>query len=125
MSCLVRAPYGLQEKRRLRNLLFNGSRSYSVPASSSPESPPSLPPFDYEPRPYDGLSADEIFRKRKVFLGPSLFHYYLKPLKIVEGKMQYLFDESGKRYLDAFAGIVMVSCGHYHPDIVNATVEQI
>lgn len=38
--------------------------------------------------------------------------------------MQYLYDESGKRYLDAFAGIVTVSCGHCHPDIVNAIVEQ-
>lgn len=38
--------------------------------------------------------------------------------------MQYLFDENGKRYLDAFAGIVTVSCGHCHPDILNAITEQ-
>lgn len=38
--------------------------------------------------------------------------------------MQYLFDESGRRYLDAFAGIVTVSCGHCHPDILNAVIEQ-
>lgn len=38
--------------------------------------------------------------------------------------MQYLFDENGKRYLDAFAGIVTVSCGHCHPDVVNAVVDQ-
>ena len=34
--------------------------------------------------------------------------------------MQYLFDENGRRYLDAIAGIVTVSCGHCHPDIVKA-----
>jgi 4-aminobutyrate aminotransferase-like enzyme len=45
-------------------------------------------------------------------------------LNIVEGKMQYLYDENGKRYLDCFGGIVTVSCGHCHPDIVNAVVEQ-
>lgn len=45
-------------------------------------------------------------------------------LNIVEGKMQYLFDENGKRYLDAFAGIVTVSCGHCHPDILDAISEQ-
>jgi alanine-glyoxylate transaminase / (R)-3-amino-2-methylpropionate-pyruvate transaminase len=45
-------------------------------------------------------------------------------LNIVEGKMQYLYDEHGKRYLDCFGGIVTVSCGHCHPDIVNAVVEQ-
>lgn len=70
------------------------------------------------------MMADEILKKRKEFLGPSLFYYYQKPLNIVEGKMQYLYDESGKRYLDAFAGIVTVSCGHCHPDVVNAVVEQ-
>lgn len=38
--------------------------------------------------------------------------------------MQYLFDENGKRYLDAFAGIVTVSCGHCHPDVLSAIMEQ-
>uniref|UniRef100_A0A6V7QWD3 alanine--glyoxylate transaminase n=1 Tax=Ananas comosus var. bracteatus TaxID=296719 RepID=A0A6V7QWD3_ANACO len=86
--------------------------------------PPALPPFDHQPRHYAGISGDEILRKRKTFLGPSLFYYYQNPLNIVEGKMQYLYDESGKRYLDCFAGIVTVSCGHCHPDVVNAVVEQ-
>lgn len=45
-------------------------------------------------------------------------------INIVEGKMQYLFDEDGKRYLDAIAGVVTVSCGHCHPDVVNAIMEQ-
>ena len=45
-------------------------------------------------------------------------------LNIVEGKMQYLFDENGRRYLDAFAGKVTVSCGHCHPQILNAIMEQ-
>lgn len=53
----------------------------------------------------------------------STSHFWVQ-LNIVEGKMQYLFDESGKRYLDAFAGIVTVSCGHCHPDIVDAITEQ-
>jgi len=38
---------------------------------------------------------------------------------IVEGKMQYLFDETGRRYLDLFAGIVTVSCGHCHPKVLQ------
>lgn len=45
-------------------------------------------------------------------------------LNVVEGKMQYLFDDKGRRYLDAFAGIVTVSCGHCHPDILDAIMEQ-
>ena len=50
--------------------------------------------------------------------------YQLLQLNIVEGKMQYLFDESGRRYLDAFAGIVTVSVGHCHPAVVDAVVKQ-
>lgn len=38
--------------------------------------------------------------------------------------MQYLYDENGRRYLDAFAGIVTVSCGHCHPQVLNAIMEQ-
>jgi alanine-glyoxylate transaminase/(R)-3-amino-2-methylpropionate-pyruvate transaminase len=44
---------------------------------------------------------------------------------IVEGQMQYVFDETGRRYLDMFGGIVTVSCGHCHPKIVKAVVDQI
>lgn len=45
-------------------------------------------------------------------------------LNVVAGKRQYLFDEKGRRYLDAFGGIATVSCGHCHPDVVDAIVSQ-
>ncbi|KAL5714783.1 glycine transaminase [Ranunculus cassubicifolius] len=106
----------LDSKSKLQNL----SSLYNFSSISAPK----IPPFDYQPKEYKGPLADEVFQKRKKYLGPSLFHYYQKPLNIVEGKMQYLFDENGRRYLDAFAGIVTVSCGHCHPEIVNAVVEQ-
>ncbi|VVA29520.1 PREDICTED: alanine--glyoxylate aminotransferase [Prunus dulcis] len=36
-----------------------------------------------------------------------------------------MFDESGRRYLDnGFGGIATVSCGHCHPDVVEAIVNQ-
>lgn len=43
---------------------------------------------------------------------------------ITDGKMQYLYDETGRRYLDAFAGIVTVSVGHCHPGVLAAIREQ-
>lgn len=46
-------------------------------------------------------------------------------LNIVAGKRQYLFDENGRRYLDGFAGIAVVSCGHGHPDVVQAIIDQV
>ncbi len=44
---------------------------------------------------------------------------------LVDGRMQYVWDETGKQYLDAFAGIVTVSVGHCHPEIVAKVREQV
>ncbi len=79
-----------------------------------------LPPFDFQPQPYSGLSANEVLDLRREFVSPGIFHYYRDPLMIVGGRGQYLFDEKGRRYLDAFGGIVSVSVGHCHPKVVAA-----
>lgn len=42
---------------------------------------PKIPPFDYSPPPYSGPSLDEIFKKRKEFLSPSMFYFYKKPVR--------------------------------------------
>jgi alanine-glyoxylate transaminase / (R)-3-amino-2-methylpropionate-pyruvate transaminase len=83
-----------------------------------------LPPYSYIPLPYEGPSPSEVLALRKEFLNPAIFHYYKRPIMIVEGKGQYLFDEKGKRYLDGFGGIVTVSVGHCHPDVVKAAHAQ-
>jgi alanine-glyoxylate transaminase/(R)-3-amino-2-methylpropionate-pyruvate transaminase len=83
-----------------------------------------LPPTSHQPKPYTGPSADEVYRLRKEFLNPALFHLYQKPLMIVEGKGQYVWDDQGRRYLDAFAGIATVSVGHCHPYVLEAMRKQ-
>jgi alanine-glyoxylate transaminase/(R)-3-amino-2-methylpropionate-pyruvate transaminase len=85
---------------------------------------PQLPPCDHQPRPYDGPGFDEVAALRQRYLSPALLTYYKKPLMVVEGSMQYLFDETGRRYLDGFGGIVTVSVGHCHPEVVAAAKEQ-
>jgi alanine-glyoxylate transaminase/(R)-3-amino-2-methylpropionate-pyruvate transaminase len=70
--------------------------------------------------PYEGPSPAEVLQMRKDFVNPAIFHYYKKPVMIVEGKGQYLYDETGRRYLDGFGGIVTVSVGHCHPEVVKA-----
>ena len=70
---------------------------------------PALPPTDHQPRPYTGLAKAEVLALRKQFASPAIFTLYREPLMIVEGHMQYLYDETGRRYLDLFAGIVTVS----------------
>jgi acetylornithine/succinyldiaminopimelate/putrescine aminotransferase len=42
-----------------------------------------------------------------------------------QGRMQWLWDQEGKRYLDMFAGIVTVSVGHCHPRVTAALQKQI
>lgn len=39
--------------------------------------------------------------------------------------MQYLYDHTGKRYLDLFAGVSVLNCGHCNPDILGATQAQL
>src|SRR5438046_8414982 len=85
---------------------------------------PQLPPFDHQPKPYLGPSFDDVLALRKQFINPAIFAYYKKPVLIVEGRGQYLFDEKGRRYLDGFAGIVTVSVGHCHPHVVAAASRQ-
>ncbi len=85
----------------------------------------SMPPSDHSPRPYTGPSRAEVLAMRKQFANPAIFALYKDPLMIVEGHMQWLFDETGRRYLDMFAGIVTVSCGHCHPRITKAIHDQV
>lgn len=85
---------------------------------------PSLPPCDHQPRPYDGPSFEESLRLRREFINPGIFHYYKEPLMLVEGHMQYLWDQNGRRFLDGFGGIVTVSVGHCHPEVTEALISQ-
>jgi alanine-glyoxylate transaminase / (R)-3-amino-2-methylpropionate-pyruvate transaminase len=83
-----------------------------------------LPPTSHTPAPYAGPSLEQVLAQRKQFLNPGLFLYYKQPIMIVEGKMQYVWDSTGKRYLDGLGGIVTVSVGHCHPHILKAMNEQ-
>jgi alanine-glyoxylate transaminase/(R)-3-amino-2-methylpropionate-pyruvate transaminase len=86
---------------------------------------PQMPECGYTPRPYDGPSRAEVLAMRKQFANPAIFTIYKNPIMIVEGHMQWLFDETGKRYLDMLAGIVTVSCGHCHPKVTKAIHNQV
>ncbi|MCR4435692.1 MAG: aspartate aminotransferase family protein [Clostridiales bacterium] len=70
------------------------------------------------------IGPEAIIEKKKQYLIPCTSHFYKNPPQMVRGSMQYLFDHQGKRYLDCFAGVSVVSCGHCNPEIVQKTVEQ-
>src|SRR5688500_1038959 len=63
-----------------------------------------------------------ILDARKRLLGRNLSIAYDNPIKIVRGSMQYLYDEAGRQYLDAYNNVAHV--GHCHPKVVQAGVEQ-
>ena len=103
-----------------RGLLGETLASITTVARPTPE----LPPFAYTPPPYTGPSKTEVLKLRTEFMNPAIFHFYKDPVMITAGKQQYLYDESGRRYLDCFAGIVTVSCGHCHPTVDAAVARQ-
>ncbi len=51
--------------------------------------------------------------------------YRRHKLSLKKAKLQYVWDESGKRYLDFFAGISVTNFGHCNPVIVKAVTDQI
>jgi acetylornithine aminotransferase len=55
----------------------------------------------------------------------NLMNTYMRlPVTFVKGKGVWLWDDQGKRYLDALAGIAVCSLGHCHPKLVKAISEQ-
>lgn len=83
-----------------------------------------LPPCNHQPKKYAGPSAAEVLALRRQYMNPAIFLYYKNPIMLVEGAMQYVWDDTGKRYLDAIGGIVTVSVGHCHPHVVAAANQQ-
>ncbi len=68
-------------------------------------------------------TTEELLQARVRQLGGSVRVAYDQPLKIVRGWMQYLYDESGRAYLDAVNNVCHV--GHCHPKVVRAAQRQI
>lgn len=50
--------------------------------------------------------------------------YSRQPVAFVRGEGAYLWDEAGKRYLDAVAGVAVNGLGHAHPKLVKAIADQ-
>ena len=64
----------------------------------------------------------EIMRRRTEHLGPSLSVAYRRPLTIVRGFRQFLYDVDGQPFLDAVNNVPHV--GHSHPRVVAAAAQQ-
>ncbi len=65
----------------------------------------------------------ETLAARRALLGKNVSISYERPLKIVRGWMQYLYDDTGRAYLDVYNNVPLV--GHGHPRVVKAVQEQL
>ena len=67
-------------------------------------------------------SGAEIATRRAERIGYNLSLTYQTPITFVRGAGQYLYDENGRRYLDAYNNVPHV--GHSHPHVVRAAARQ-
>jgi 4-aminobutyrate aminotransferase-like enzyme len=67
-------------------------------------------------------SISDTLAARRKYTGRNLSISYRNPIKMVRGWRQYLFDDTGRRYLDAYNNIPHV--GHCHPKVVEAASRQ-
>jgi alanine-glyoxylate transaminase/(R)-3-amino-2-methylpropionate-pyruvate transaminase len=65
--------------------------------------------------PYTGKSYEQLREDRKYIFPFYGHHYYKDPLLIVQGFKEYLYDHTGKQYIDLVGGISCVNIGHSHP----------
>jgi 4-aminobutyrate aminotransferase-like enzyme/Ser/Thr protein kinase RdoA (MazF antagonist) len=68
-------------------------------------------------------SKAETLAARQARVGRNLSISYQEPLKIVRGWMQYLYDETGRAFLDVYNNVPIV--GHSHPRVVRAAQAQL
>jgi 4-aminobutyrate aminotransferase-like enzyme len=68
------------------------------------------------------MNSDEILAARRRTIGGNVSIGYRRPVHVVRGAMQYLFDDTGRRYLDGYNNVPHV--GHCHPRVVDAAARQ-
>lgn len=68
------------------------------------------------------LPLAETAAERRERTGGNLSIAYEAPVKVVRGWKQYLFDDTGRRFIDAYNNVPHV--GHSHPRVVDAGIAQ-
>jgi alanine-glyoxylate transaminase / (R)-3-amino-2-methylpropionate-pyruvate transaminase len=86
---------------------------------------------DHPPMPLDTLTTDWttegiVARRDKYFAASQRkFVPYETPLAFQRGQGQYLWDETGRKYIDLLAMNLCISVGHAHPAVVKAVSDQV
>ncbi|MBV9880524.1 MAG: aminotransferase class III-fold pyridoxal phosphate-dependent enzyme [Gemmatirosa sp.] len=90
-----------------RSLSPDANLLVGVPAWRFPPAPPTR--------------AESLAERRRLLAG-NLSVAYREPLRIVRGWRQHLYDDTGRRFLDAYNNVPHV--GHCHPRVVRAAQAQ-
>jgi 4-aminobutyrate aminotransferase-like enzyme/Ser/Thr protein kinase RdoA (MazF antagonist) len=69
------------------------------------------------------FDSETHVRERKIRLGRNLSISYRHPIVMDRAYMQYMFDDTGQRYLDMYNNVPHV--GHNHPHVVKAAQKQL
>lgn len=64
----------------------------------------------------------KLTQRREEVLGGSYRLFYRRPVHLVRGEGQYLWDANGEKYLDMYNNVA--SIGHAHPAVVEAVHSQ-
>ncbi|MGN1024163.1 MAG: aspartate aminotransferase family protein [Lachnospiraceae bacterium] len=64
----------------------------------------------------------ELIARRERAMSGSYRLFYRRPVNLVRGEMEYLYDSDGTKYLDMYNNVAGV--GHCHPEVVEAVTEQ-
>jgi 4-aminobutyrate aminotransferase-like enzyme/Ser/Thr protein kinase RdoA (MazF antagonist)/murein DD-endopeptidase MepM/ murein hydrolase activator NlpD len=75
-----------------------------------------------ETLPQQAIPKNETLDFRQTHIGPNLSLGYHKPIKIERGWRQYLYDDTGRRFIDAYNNVPHV--GHCHPRVIAAGRKQ-
>jgi 4-aminobutyrate aminotransferase/4-aminobutyrate aminotransferase/(S)-3-amino-2-methylpropionate transaminase len=67
---------------------------------------------------------EELLRLKREYLVPCVYHFYKNPPQIVAGEGCHLVDHAGRRYLDCYSGVTVMSAGHCVEEIIEPAIAQ-
>ena len=70
----------------------------------------------------DTSEVDILLQRRQQRLGPNVSTFYDEPVHLIKGEGTWVWDKSGRRYLDCYNNVAHV--GHCHPKVVEAICQQ-
>lgn len=106
----------------IRDLLDMGC---DFPGVANPDMREVFTALSPDPAPWipKARTKEETLAARRAHLGGNLSISYDEPLKIIRGWKQFLYDDTGRAFLDVYNNVPLV--GHSHPRVVEAVQKQI